>query len=175
MSRLEGFDLNTFGPLQRLLLVCDGTLTDVLQAALHQPIGLVKLSITESAASAPIPDLDIQPGDRVMERKILLSSQTTGEVFVYAESVLAADRLPAKFYEDLTASVHPLGRLWSSHRLETFKELLHVTRSPAYDCSEHFPRVEPGGLIARTYRVICGGKPAMLISECFPAASHSAL
>src|SRR5450432_4115111 len=158
MSQFEGLDLNSFGPLQRLLLVCDGTLTDVLQAALRQPIGLTKLSITESTATAPISDLEVHPGDRIMERKILLTNQATAEVYVYADSVLAVDRLPPKFYEDLTSSALPLGRLWSAHRLETFKELVSVTRAPNYDCHQYFAP-DKQTLIARTYRVICGGRP----------------
>jgi chorismate-pyruvate lyase len=172
MSQLEGIDLDSFGPLQRLLLVCDGTLTDVLEAALRQPIGLIKLAVTESTATARIADLAVHPGDRIMERRILLTNQATGEVCVYAESVLAVDRLPLKFYEDLTSSALPLGRLWSAHRLETFKELVGVTRSPSYDCHKYFAPGERA-LIARTYRVFCGGRPVMLISECFPAASPS--
>jgi len=68
----------------------------------------------------------------------------------------------------LLESDAPMGRLWSDHRLETWKELLRVHRVAANGLSVFFKPHATSGLLTRTYRLVSGGRPLMLISEYFP-------
>jgi len=165
LQQLCGFDARSLPLLQRILLVCDGTLTDTIEAAFQEPIVLHKVDVAVSAAATPTPELSIQSGAQVMHRRILLRGESTGRNYVYAQSLLALDHLPAGFRRDLVESNVPLGRLWSDYRLETWKELLSVERAPA--TSAYFPA---GDLLTRTYRVISAGRPIMRITESFPAS-----
>ncbi|MGH9719395.1 MAG: chorismate--pyruvate lyase family protein [Bryobacteraceae bacterium] len=173
LSQVNGVDPKSLGLLQRIFLVNDGTLTDTVEAAVLEPIRLTKLSGAISPAAAPAAALDLEAGETVMDRAILLSGETTGRNYVYAQSQLALDRLPAGFRRELLDSNKPMGRLWSEYRLETWKELLSVTRGPAPGLAAHFPGGEHEDMLRRQYRVVSGGRPLMIITEWFPARYRS--
>nr|MDP9127381.1 chorismate pyruvate-lyase family protein [Pseudomonadota bacterium] len=111
-------------PLQRVLLTTDGTLTDILEAFLLEPIGLIKLEQTMALAAQHDDELAPETGENFLERKILLRGSKSARNFVYAESTIAIGRLAAALGQALLHSDTPLGRLWLEHRLETFKELI---------------------------------------------------
>lgn len=165
-----GFDgLGSLTPLQRMLLACDGTLTDMVEAAFGEPIRLIKIAVETGPAAEAVLELDLDAGGLVMRRQILLQGESTGVNYVYAESLIAVDTLPSALRDALLHSDAPLGRLWVQHRLETRKEILRVWR-----ISGEAPRFGPAGAqgqLARSYRVFSSGRPIMLISEYFPVAS----
>jgi chorismate-pyruvate lyase len=169
LSQISDFDPATVGLLQRLFLITDGTLTDLVEAAFLEPVALRKVSIHIEPAPARIQDLDIDTGQLVMTRKILIFGETTDRNYVYAESLLALDRLPPAFRDDLVQSDKPMGRLWSEHKIETRKELLSMHRQPIGGLSQYFLDNAQGDLLTRTYRLVSHGVPLMLISEYFPA------
>ena len=169
LAQSRDFDARAYDMLQRVLLVCDGTLTDTLQAAFLEPIALRKLAIETTHAARAISELDVAAGAPLMERKILLCGETSGRVYVYAESLLVLDRLPARFREELVESGMPMGRLWSEHKLETWKELLSVGRHPMRELAVHFRAAPESECLVRRYRVISDGRPLMVITEHFPA------
>jgi chorismate-pyruvate lyase len=155
--------------LQRVLLATDGTLTDVLEAAHLEPVGIRKLSSSIERVATPPAVLEVEPGDRLMHRRVLLVGEQSGRVYAYAESVLAIDRLPPTFRDALLTTDTPMGRLWLAHRMETLKEMLSATRMPIGPLAAHFPEIADGDLLSRAYRLICGGRPLMVITEYFPA------
>jgi chorismate-pyruvate lyase len=169
LKQLDGFDASSLSLLQRILLISDGTLTDTLEAAFLEPIGVRKIQLTTAASQAAVPDLAVASGESLMERKIVLHGETSGRNYVYAESLLALDRLPLAFREDLSATNMPLGHLWSKYKLETRKELLAVWRAPCGALGEYFHGNERTDLLGRRYRLISGGRPLMLITEHLPA------
>ena len=170
LAQLDGFDPTSLDPLQRILLVTDGTLTDTLEAAFLEPIGLRKIALDIVAAAEARADLDVARGEPLLERTIVLYGETTGRPYVYAESLLALDRLPPRFRDELTSSDTPMGRLWSEYKMETWKELLHVTRHPAADRAAHLAMAADDECLVRRYRLISGGRPLMLIEEQFPVS-----
>ena len=62
----------------------------------------------------------------------------------------------------------PMGRLWSEHRLETWKELLTVARHPMHKLAPYLGSAA-ADCLTRRYRLIAGGRPLMIIEEHFPA------
>jgi chorismate-pyruvate lyase len=165
---IQSVNVNQFALLQRILLTTDGTLTDTIEVAFLEKIDLVRLAILVSQATVSVPELDLEKGATLMERKILLRGRRSGVNYVYAESVLAVDRLDSLFRDQLVNSDMPLGRLWLEHRLETWKERLEIVRRPAAELSVHFgidPQVE---ILGRTYRVFNNRRPIMTITEYFP-------
>ena len=128
---LQGVDLDALTAVQRLLLTTDGTLTDALEVALLEPMALLKISQRLVSATEMHGVLQLNKDDRVLERRIVLWGRRTGRHYVFAESMVAIDRLPEGFRHDLIESDVPLGRLWVKHRLETYKQLLSVDCDPA--------------------------------------------
>ncbi len=170
LSQFDGFDPSSLDPLQRILLVTDGTLTDTLEAAFGEPIGLRKIALDIVPADRPVEDLDLTQGETLLDRKIVLYGETSGRPYIYAESKLALDRLPARFRDELLRSDTPMGRLWSEYRLETWKELLYVGRQAAAYRAAHLQVTPDAELLARRYRLISGGRPLMIIEEQFPVS-----
>ena len=174
LARLNGFDVNSLEPLQRVLLVTDGTLTEILEANFFERIRLVKVSQEVIAAEASHALLDPNPGEALIERKILLQGEKSRKNYAYAESLIAVDRLGPSFREGLLNSNTPLGRLWLEHKLETFKELHEVHSQQADGLCHYFECADAAPLLVRTYRVFSAGRPVMVITEYFPAAyKHS--
>ena len=167
---LQEFDATSLDLLHRVLLVNDGTLTDALEAAMLEPIRLKKLAVDVFPAPEAVASLELDAGHLMMDRKILLVGAGTGRNYVYAESQLALDRLPAGLRQELIQSAKPMGRLWSEYRLETWKEPLRVSRGPADELAVYFPAGAHNDLLSRHYRLISGGKPLMVINEFFPTA-----
>jgi chorismate-pyruvate lyase len=170
LAQFGGFDAGSLELLQRILLISDGTLTDTLEAAFREPICLRKISHEIHPARSPVDELDLPHGEMVMQRQILLCGSSSGRTYVYADSLLAVDRLPPRFREELLESNVPMGRLWSEHRLETWKELLAVARHPMGKLAQHFQTAADRDCLVRRYRVFSSGRPLMSITEHFPAS-----
>jgi len=170
LASLNGFDANSLEPLQRVLLVTDGTLTEILEANFFERIRLVKISQKVIPATSAHALLDPSPGEVLIERKILLQGEASRRNYAYAESLIAVDRLGQSFGIELVDSNTPLGRLWLEHKLETFKELHEVGCQRASDLCHYFECPEDAPLLVRTYRVFSSSRPVMAITEYFPAA-----
>ena len=155
-------------PLQRLLLGHDGTLTELIGALMQEPLGLVKLEHRVATADAPIPVLELEAGDPLIQRRVLLRGSRSGTVYVHADAHLAAARLPAALRDALEQTDIPLGRLMRQHRLEVFQEPLGWQCREAAALATRFPDCrDDDRVIFRRYRAFSGGRPALLIDESF--------
>jgi chorismate-pyruvate lyase len=170
LTKLDGFDINSLEPLQRVLLVTDGTLTEILEANFVERIRLVKISQRVISATPAYVFLDPDPGEALIERKILLQGEDSKRNYAYAESLIAVERLGQSFHDQLLHSNTPLGRLWLEHKLETFKELKEIRSEPAGGLSHYFECADGAPLLVRTYRVFSAAKPVMVITEYFPTS-----
>lgn len=172
-SLLSVFDTvnHTVAPLstfQRILLMTDGTVTDVLEAYAHEPMRVIKLSQSFDSVDSEHPELERPTADRVLRRSILLQGAQSGTNFVYADSVVTPDHLHPAVLDGLLVSEKPLGRLIAEHRIETFREILALGFEPAGTCAEHF-NIDPATkLVFRTYRILVGQRPVVRITEKFP-------
>ena len=172
LAKLDGLDTSSLDPLQRVLLVTDGTLTEILEATFLERIQLIKVAQQVIHANASHAQLDPGPDpdhkETVIERKVLLRGEASGRNYAYAESLIAVDRLGPTFRDELLESNTPLGRLWLQHKLETFKELQAVHCQSANQLSCYFECAAASLLLVRTYRVFSGSRPVMIITEHFP-------
>lgn len=157
---------------QRILMVTDGTVTELLAQYASETIKVNKLFekvetefdelITEHQQYLAATDLPI------LKRAILLEGQDSKTNWLYAQSSILLDNLHPGFRADLLASREPIGRLWEKYRYETFKTLLEFEKRPAKELSEHFGVTPDSTMVSRTYSVYSGDKPIMIITEMFP-------
>ena len=164
-SHIEPSRLSAF---QRILLTTDGTLTEILEAYLFEPIHIVKLSEEILVTSQDIPSLDLKSGSEVIERKVLLQGKISRKNFIYAESSLVPERLEPEFRDELLKSRIPMGRLWLEHKIETYKEIIDSTQESADNLSNYFRIQTQDRMLSRTYRVFSNHQPIMMITEKFP-------
>jgi chorismate-pyruvate lyase len=168
LETLEGIEAGSLNPLQRILIITDGTLTEILEANFLERICLIKVSQQTISSTAVHTRVAPHPGEALLERKILLRGQGSNKNYVYAESIIAINRLPTSFRNELMNSDVSLGRLWLEHKLETFKELPEVKCVQAGKLCEHFDCENSDMLLMRTYYVFLATMPVMVISEYFP-------
>ncbi|MEM7365171.1 MAG: chorismate pyruvate-lyase family protein [Pseudomonadota bacterium] len=173
MSPSTTIDLATLPPFQRILLMTDGTVTEMLSVYLGEPIKVQKLHQTVGVAECHIPLLDLNTGSRLMRRQILLCGEQSGQAHLFAESLIVPDRLPRRMSDELLASEQPIGTLIVEHRLETFREICRTEKVTAGDRGVHLGCDADDWLISRTYLVFASGSPMMQITEQFPATSFS--
>jgi chorismate-pyruvate lyase len=168
-AHLDDIDAGALTPLQLILLITDGTLTEILEAYFLERIELVKISermLTIGECDAPLAG---ESGEPVMERKINLRGARSGMNYVHADSLVLVNRLDPSFHSELLGTDIPLGRLWRHHRLETWKDLVSIERRDARELHVHLDCDEDTPILARAYDVFSSRKLVMRIAEYFRA------
>ena len=158
------------GMVTSILLATDGTLTHILEAYAAEPVHLVKLSQDFVTDAAVRDGLGLVGDERALRRVILLRGTKTDATFVYAESVVMLDRLPASVAAGLLDSDTPIGKLLYSCRAETHREITATGAGHDRAVAGHLglPGDEP--LAWRTYQIVFEGRPVARILEKFPRA-----
>jgi chorismate-pyruvate lyase len=160
-------DPHRLSSFQRILLATDGTVTDILEAYLWEAIQVVKLYQECIDTDASVPYLDIGPQAPVLIRKIILRGKPSDRNYIYAESIVALERLNERIRQGLIETQKPVGQLMLEARLETFREILSCCYEPAEEIGEYLGVAADANLISRTYRVFSNRQPFMLITEKF--------
>ena len=159
---------SSLSPFQRIILTTDGTLTEILEAYLFEPLQVVKLSEDIVPLENEHSSLQLEVGSRVIDRRICLQGKISMRNFIYAESTLAFERLDETFQHELLESKVPMGKLWRQNRIETFKEIISTKKEPALGLAEFFDIGEEDSLLSRTYIVSSNRQPIIQITEKFP-------
>ncbi len=167
---LSDIDPRALSALQRCLIAIDGTVTTFLQAYTLERIHIQRLSQTTEQLDKDDEWLDARAGTEVAIREVLIEGVPSNTLYLYAHSRIVLDRLPEAVRRRLEIQGEGLGRVLNDHRLETRRELLWFGR-------EHVPSLPPAvaertgpDFITRTYRIIGGGKPLVVITERMPAS-----
>lgn len=165
-SQLEWRSLT---PFQRVLLVIDGTVTKLIEAFTLEPIEVVRLQQQTEVLSTPHTWLKTPPDTEVIARQVLLRGRHTSTVYAYAATKLVPARLPAGLLRDLGMEPGGLGQVLLNSQIENRREILWCGREQIADLPEAIRALTGADFISRTYRIIAGGQPVMLIDEKFPA------
>lgn len=172
---LRPFDqsmLDDLSRFQRILLITDGTVTDLLEHYLEENIEIHKIleSIEGSSAVIYPRHAGFAQGysGAILKREVLLRGQRTTKNWLYAQSTILLAHLDDAFREDLLNTRTPIGKLWKKHRSETHKAILEINRHDAEDAAGYFDISPKDQLITRTYGVHSNNRLVMLISEHFP-------
>ena len=156
-------------PFLRTLLVTDGTVTKSLEAFYWEPIDVETVSQAVIQAEGDIGWLDLASGEAIIARRVNLRGRTSGVVYTSANSLIRPNLIPETLRDGLMAGALGIGELIRDCGLETYRELLEIGVSGS---------TPPGGQaqpatgphIHRTYRIVVGGHPAILVTEYFPLA-----
>lgn len=165
---LEAVAVATLTPLQRALLVIDGTVTTFLEAWALEPVGVTRLWQRPTALVVADAWLDAPAGTAVLERAVLLTGDGSGSFFAFAESVIVTGRLSGAMRQRLETSAEGLGQILLTSGFESRREGLWWGYERRADLPPAVAAVADGEFLTRTYRVTAGGLPLMLITERFP-------
>jgi chorismate-pyruvate lyase len=161
-------DFAALSPLQRGLLVIDGTVTTFIEAVWADPVRIVPLGQRLVTLPVALADLAAAAGTTVLERTVALVGESTGHLYALADSTIVLARLPPAVRQALEAGTIGIGQALRAPGFATRREGLWFGRSrrPVPPAVGGPPRRE---LLARCYRVSTGGgDPAMVITEFFP-------
>lgn len=154
--------------IQRILLTTDGTVTDILEAYLREPMDVVPLAQSIIAAAERVTDLDVDAGHEIMTREVLLRGRTSGHTVLHATTIVVPDRLGARLTAGLLERKQPIGRLLLAEKAETYREIKRCARGPANGLARHFHLYETAPFLSRTYVISHNGRGIMRITESFP-------
>ena len=167
-SHLKDINLRTLTPYQRALLTIDGTVTKFIEAYVMEPIMVRMLEQDMREIQARHPWLEVDAGTPVITRQVVLEGKYSKRLFAYAVSLLVHDQLPESVREDLKVHPQGIGRVLIKNKLETRREVLWYGREIMDELPDAVKSRSDGRFNSRTYRVVCSGKPFMLINEKFP-------
>ncbi len=157
---------------QQLLLITDGTVTELLEHYSNESISVEKIVEEFNANRSALPEAHKKPAHKeespILLRKVLLKGTETLSKYLYAESSIFLDRLPDAFRYDLVHTQIPIGNLWTKYRFETYKADFAIKRSTV---SSHLAILLGvplnSDILSRTYCVYSKGRKAMIITEKF--------
>lgn len=157
--------LSTF---QRVLLTNNGTITNLLEIYTCESIKVEKLSENITKLNGDLLPMQLNKSANVLDRKVLLQGSVSGRNYIYAESIIALERLDEQTREDLLTTKKPIGKVLLENKVEIFKETLEVGKVPAQELAHYFDVAPDANLFFRTYRVFSNWKYIMMITEKFP-------
>lgn len=172
---LRPLNLRALAPAQRALLVIDGTVTKFIEAFTMERVQVVQLGQATRDLVDEDPWLGAAPGTTVLDREVMLTGGWSGTEYAYATSVIVPGRLPEGARQLLEEGQVGLGRILLASELETRREVLWCGRSDGADLPPALAHRKGDEFIVRTYRIIAGGDPLMIITERFPAIIEHSL
>ncbi len=159
-------DVASLDPVLRGLLFSDGGVARALAA---HTLGRVSVEVIEqqrAVAPAQVAErLTIAPGTSAIRRRVV--THLAGRAFestpaAHAESHILPERLPPQFSSALARNPEGIGEALREIRLESRRELLWfgLGEAPGWAAD-----LAGGESLTRSYRVVSGGQPAILILE----------
>jgi len=109
--------------LEKLLAVTTGSVTQILEAYLGEPVRIRTLKQEVKPAGPTAEKLGINKTDLVNFREVEITDRL-GKVLVMAESQTPLNRLEPGFKDDLMKADMPIGKLLLKHKIESRRELL---------------------------------------------------
>jgi len=165
--------LETLPPFLRALLVTDGTVTKILEAYFWEPVNVSTQRQEFVVAEQSIPWIAVVAGDRVLVRDAHLRGADSGTLYATAFSIIRIEHIPIAFRQRLIDREIGIGVLIRDSGLESYREVMEVDMAPGTRDRGAMP-VDLGGddVLSRTYRIIIGREPVILITEGFPVARY---
>jgi chorismate-pyruvate lyase len=139
------------------------TVTEVLEELVREPVLAHKLDQGETTA-AEGNRLAVEPGHPLARRVTLIRGERSWRAYLYADTLIATDRLPSGTWRRLTTSNDPIGRVIAEDGLPMTRVGVTPERQPL--------RLRPPGwtgepIYARRYRLDIASQPVMEIAEWF--------
>jgi chorismate-pyruvate lyase len=151
-------------------------MTPLLEAHEGSPLHVRLLAQQLCLAQAPIPELMLDRGEPILERKVLLQGRENAITYLYAESVIVPRVLPAPVAARLLYGEEPIGRILQELRLPTFREIIAYGRVSLGEiaggrAAEHFEAGQSADVFYRTLLLYVNPSPqsaAMRITSVMP-------
>ena len=151
--------LEKLPPVLRTILVSDGTVTRFLEAYYGELIDIQVLLHQCEEQLPSLIELEVQRGETLLHRQILLRGSVSQITYGSAESWIRMDSLPSGVREELKSGQVGIGELLDDRRVESYREILRF-----------WVEKDKNGELesCRQYRIWIQSQPTLLIVEKFP-------
>ena len=166
-AQLGTVNLRALTPFQRALLVIDGTVTKFIEAYTMEPVDTIRVDQEQRPLASDQPWLEAPKGTDVLARRVVLEGKYTRTVYAYALSLVVPERIPEPARSEFHHDAGSIGRILLGARLEQRREILWYGREHLSDVPASIKHLNGAPVLSRTYRIIAGGRPLMLINEKF--------
>jgi chorismate-pyruvate lyase len=152
----------------RLLLVTDGTVTELLEAMVREPLalGYREQGIDRTANHPAI--LNKTRTDECLHRIITLRGCETGIDWLYAESVILHELLSMDAQSMLIEEKLPIGIILDDQTSDNHRRIVDCGISPYAVAANHLNLDPMYAFTYRVYQIMVGDDLIMSISEWFP-------
>ncbi|PEW07823.1 chorismate pyruvate-lyase family protein [Bacillus cereus] len=159
---LEDKSLSLF---QKILLMTDGTVTDLLRIYTNDKIVVKKLN-HDFTLSGKSEEFLCPLETSILKREILLGDKMKN--YIYADSTLIFENLSRTIQSNLLETDCPIGLLWKNEKLETYREITDIRSEYNGELSKYFDVHPNTPLLSRTYLIHNNHKKLGMITEKFP-------
>ncbi len=163
-------------PINRALLVIDGTVTKFLEAYHLERVLVMPLEQRMDQATATDARwLACAKSNDVLRRRVRLMGSESERLYAWADSVILSSRLSPAMRRGLDEEPSGLGKVILDSGLETRREALWFGKEQPAATPAAIRSLHTGAFLTRSYRIFARGRPLMLITERFPiyADRHS--
>jgi chorismate--pyruvate lyase len=152
--------------LERALSLGAGTVTAFLEQLVGEPVDARRVSHEEARAGTSSA-LEVAEGHPVLNRTAVLQGRTSGQAYVYAESVLVTSRLSTGFRLRLDSTSDPIGRILDEEGIAVTRVSLSGPDRADFDGQARRRPAIGDWLLNRSYRIDARGAPVMVVAEWF--------
>lgn len=167
-AELGQIDVATLTPMQRVLIVIDGTVTKFLEAYTMEAIEVTTLGQSVQTLAGAQDWLEVDAGGDVLARHVTLTGADSGRLYAYAVSLTNPAAIPRDIRAAMEIQGGSVGRILLGSRVEQRREVLWYGRESPHGLPDEVRGAYDGDLLTRAYRIITGGRPVIMIIEKFP-------
>lgn len=167
-NELDPVDFATLSPMQRALMVIDGTVTKFLEAYTMEAIDVTTLGQSAQTLKESQDWLEAEAGGDVLARHVTLTGADSHKLYAYAVSLTNGAAIPRDIRAAMEIQGGSVGRILLGSRVEQRREVLWYGRESPNGLPDEVRGVYDGDLLTRAYRIITGGRPVIMIIEKFP-------
>jgi len=156
-------------PLHKIFLTANGSITRILEAIFGEiQVKTIAQQIIK-ANKKLAKELEIDEGNEVNHREVVLVSKKEGKPIVYAISFAPIKRIEKKFREEITKKDLPIGKIMEKLKIEARREIRKTWAKKADKKTAQLLCITEGEiLLQRTYAIIRNNEVMMLITENIP-------
>lgn len=174
-ANLEDIDPYSLTPVERTLLVIDGTVTRFLETYFAEPIRIENIGETREQLKKEHEFLALPKGEEVVSRRVLLRGARSARTYASAASLVVPSRVKAAVRKEVGDMSQGLGRLLLEGKTEQYRELLWYGKEPPSELPGELRSLATEYSITRTYRIMVNREPTMMITEWFELGSEGKL
>jgi len=156
-------------PLHKIFLTANGSITRILEAIFGEiQVKTIAQKIIK-ANKKLAKELEIDEGNEVNYREVVLVSKKEGKPIVYAISFAPIKRIEKKFREEIMKKDLPIGKIMEKLKIEARREIRKTWAKKADKKTAQLLCIPEGEiLLERSYVMIRKGKIMMQIKESIP-------